>query len=635
VNFFERQHAARGTTVRLVALFILAVIAIVAAINLVLWLVLRNEPDSSVYGWMITVSIISLLVITGGTVSKTLSLRAGGAVVAQQVGAVAIDPTTTDPQLRRFVNIVEEMSLASGVPTPRLFVLENEPAINAFAAGYSPADAAITVTHGALTQLNRDELQGVIGHEFSHILNGDMRLNIKLIGLLNGILLIGLIGLRIMQFAPWAGGGRRNDRDNNAGLIVLLGLVMMILGFVGQFFASLIKAAVSRQREWLADASSVQFTRQTTGLAGALKKIAGLESGSALRNKAAAAEVSHMLFGDGGKAFSALFATHPPLMERIKALEPDFDPGELADIVPAERAGSGVTAGFTANSRPAATPAPSGDAVRVVPPDVAARVGTVTADDVATGQELSRQIPAQFRTLASQSSTAIGLTVAMLLSADTASRQKELELVAQHLGPQTAQDAAALAEQLTTLAPQLRLPLLGLAAPQITSRPAADLDALLTTLDALAKFDGVITLFEYCQTRQVSSWVQDARNPSTRSRPGTKPGGGARAAASTVLAALAAVGNSDPHAAQQAYNSALTSLTGQTSTGVALPPLPAWSALDPLWPQLDAVEPSAKNLLVQAMVTAVRDDGVLTLNEAELLRTACGLIHCPLPAFVA
>lgn len=632
MNFFERQHAARGTTVRLVALFVLAVIAIVAAINLVLWIVLHNEPNSSLYGWMITVSIIALLVITGGTVSKTLSLRAGGAVVAQQVGAVAIDPTTTDPRLRRFVNIVEEMSLASGVPMPRLFVLESEPAINAFAAGYSPADAAITVTQGALTQLNRDELQGVIGHEFSHILNGDMRLNIKLIGLLNGILLIGLIGLRIMQFAPWSGGGRRNDRDNSAGMIVLLGLVMMILGFVGQFFASLIKAAVSRQREWLADASSVQFTRQTTGLAGALKKIAGLESGSALRNKAAAAEVSHMLFGDGGKAFASMFATHPPLMERIKALEPDFDPRELAGIAPAEAAGSGVSSGFTGTSAVPVTPA--GAAVRMAPPDVAARVGTLTPEDVETGHELSRQIPDRFRTLAGQPSTAIGLAVAMLLSADAASRDKELELVARHLGAQAAQDAAALAGELAGLPAQLRLPVLGMAAPQITSRPEPELEALLATLDALAKFDGVITLFEYCLTRQVASWVHDSRNPAGRSRPGTKPGTGARAAASTVLAALATVGNSDPAAAQRAYNSALATLTRQPSNA-ALPALPAWSALDPVWTQLDAVEPTAKQLLVQAMVAAVRDDGVLTLNEAELLRTACGLIHCPLPAFVA
>src|SRR5439155_10747151 len=195
---------------------------------------------------------------SGGTATKMIALRAGGGAVAQSVGAVAVDSSTTDPRLRRFVNVVEEMSIASGVPMPRLFVLEQEPGINAFAAGYSPTDAAITVTSGALDRLNRDELQGVIGHEFSHVLNGDMRLNVRLIGLLNGILLLGLVGLRFVQFG---GGGRSRDSKSGNPLLVIA-IALIVLGFVGQFFAGLIKAAVGRQREWLADASSVQFTRQ-------------------------------------------------------------------------------------------------------------------------------------------------------------------------------------------------------------------------------------------------------------------------------------------------------------------------------------------------------------------------------------
>ena len=200
------------------------------------------------------------MVITGGMLIKTLVAAAGRTAVAASVGAVPVDPTTTDPQLRRFVNIVEEMSLASGVPAPRLFVMPHEPGINAFAAGFTPADAAIAVTGGALAQLNRDELQGVIGHEFSHILNGDMRLNIRLIGLLSGILLIGMIGLRTLQF-----GGRGSDSKGALPLVVFA-FALMALGYIGVFFANVIKAAVSRQREWLADASAVQFTRQTDGL---------------------------------------------------------------------------------------------------------------------------------------------------------------------------------------------------------------------------------------------------------------------------------------------------------------------------------------------------------------------------------
>jgi Zn-dependent protease with chaperone function len=328
MNFFERQRAARGTTVRLVLLFTAAVLAIVLLVDVVVFFVARTQPASSNIALLAVVSGLTLLIIAGGTVTKTISLRAGGSAVARSVGAVPVDPTSSDPRLRRFVNIVEEMSLASGVPMPRLFVLEQEPGINAFAAGYTPADAAITVTGGALQQLNRDELQGVIGHEFSHVLNGDMRLNIRLIGLLNGILLLGLIGLRMLSF----GGGRGSDKKGGGALILVIALAMAILGFVGQFFAGLIKAAVSRQREWLADASAVQFTRQTTGLEGALKKIAGVPTGSALTNASAAREVSHMLFGEGGRSLGQLFATHPPLLKRIAALDPAFGPDEMAAL---------------------------------------------------------------------------------------------------------------------------------------------------------------------------------------------------------------------------------------------------------------------------------------------------------------
>ncbi len=205
-DFFARQHAARGTSLKLVVLFVLAVISIVAVIDLVVLIALRAGSVASVVGWLVAATVGTLLLIGGGTASKLIALRAGGVAVAQSVGAVPVDPTTSDPQLRRYLNVVEEMSIASGVPVPRLFVLEREEGINAFAAGYTPADAAVTVTAGALHQLNRDELQGVIGHEFSHVLNGDMKLNLRLIGLLNGLLLLGLVGLRVLQFG--GGGGR-------------------------------------------------------------------------------------------------------------------------------------------------------------------------------------------------------------------------------------------------------------------------------------------------------------------------------------------------------------------------------------------------------------------------------------------
>ena len=634
MDFFERQRQARGTTLKLIVLFTIAVIAIVAVLDAVVLYLVRNQPGGTITGYLIAASIGTLVVIGAGMLTKTIALRSGGSAVALSVGAVAVDPTTTDPQLRRFVNVVEEMSIASGVPMPRLFVLEQEAGINAFAAGYTPADAAITVTGGALRSLNRDELQGVIGHEFSHVLNGDMRMNIRLIGLLNGILLLGLIGLRVLAFG---GGGRSNKKDNGAAPILLVALAMMVLGFVGQFFASLIKAAVSRQREWLADASSVQFTRQTAGLEGAFKKIGGLPTGSRLDNAHGASQVSHMLFGEGGRSFSQLFATHPPLVARIKALDPSFDPAELQQLADtwqaappnglAEDSARGLVAAPTARPEAAA-------AGRVEPAAVSARVGTLTPADLARGAELSARIPTRFRQHASQPSTAVPLVLAMLLNPEADVRERQLGVIRARLGADDAVAASELAGELQQLAAELRLPLLAIAVPLVTARPPARLAALLDALDELARADGRITLFEYCLTRLVSSYVQDAGDPAGRSRPGRAGVASVRDAALTLLAALAAAGNDDPDRAAHAFTAGLSALL--PGEGVPyVPPADTWRALDAGWAALDAVAPPHKQRLVHAMVVAVRDDGVLTLHEAELLRTACALLHCPLPAFIA
>lgn len=640
MDFFAQQQAHRGTTFKLIVLFGLAVISIVAVFDLVVYIVARDQPGGTIVSWLITATAVTLAIIGGGMLSKTIALRGGGSAVALSVGAVAIDPTTSDPQLRRLVNVVEEMSIASGVPMPRLFVLEQEPGINAFAAGYTPADAAVTVTRGALQTLNRDELQGVIGHEFSHILNGDMRLNIRLIGLLNGILLLSLIGLRVMVFG---GGGRSDRRDNNAAPIVMFALVLVVLGFVGQFFAGLIKAAVSRQREWLADASAVQFTRQTIGLEGALKKIAGLPTGSALTNQHGASQVSHMLFGEGRRSFSQLFATHPPLLDRIKALDPQFDPREIQQLAqqwqsqPPDGGGRAEDAALgLVGSTPALTPAALTPPVGapIVPAAVTARVGSMTPADLARGAELSAQIPPQFRQLASQASTAVPLVLSMLLHREPDVRAKQLAIVRTRLGPEAADASARLAEQIHALAPQLRLPVLDLAAPLLTARPRPALDALVQALDELALADGRVSLFEYCLTRLVSSYVHDVSDPPGRSKPGRADVAGVQNAAFTLLAALAHTGNDDPAAAARAFAAGVATLLPGTTAAYA-PPADTWRALDAGWRPLDGISPAHKQRLVQALVVAVRDDGVLTLNEAELLRTACGLLHCPKPAFVA
>jgi Zn-dependent protease with chaperone function len=636
VSFFERQRTAKVSSVRLVVLFIAAVVGIVLAVDVVAFVLFHRQPPATLAGVLVATSLGMLLIIAGGSISKTLSLRSGGAALAQSLGAAAVDPTTTDPVLRRYVNVVEEIALASGVPMPRLFVMEQEPGINAFAAGYTPADAAITVTGGALKQLNRDELQGVIGHEFSHVLNGDMRLNIRLIGLLNGILLLGLIGLRVL-----GSGAGRGNRDNNAAPIFVIAIAMLALGFIGQFFASMIKAAVGRQREWLADASSVQFTRNPQGLEGALKKIAGLPTGSQLTNARNAKEVSHMLFGEGSRV-SRLFASHPPLMDRIVALDPSFKAEQVAKLQEqwaaappnglAEDAALGLVGATPLAPAPAPTAAPT--QVPVQPAQVSGRVGTMSQSDLYRGQQLSARVPQRYRQLAGQASTAVPLVLAMALGDEDSVRSRQLVSIATRLGDDTAAATAQMTADLEALPLLLRLPVVSIAVPALGARPPQQVRALIATLDDMALADGSISVFEYCLTRMIGGYARDVADPSGRSKPGNASVASVQSAATTLVAAIAAAGNPDQAAEERAFTNAMRYLM-PSSQVVFHPPSDVWRALDSVWDPLDSLDAANKQRLIEALVVAISDDGQLGIAEAELLRTACGLLHCALPSFVA
>src|SRR6516165_5064733 len=333
-NFFQQQDSARRKTFQLVVYFVLALLILIALVyELVLALSMYggHEPVS---WWQPELLLLAApgvgLVVGGASAIKVAQLASGGQAVALMMGGVEVPGTTTEPRQKRLLHVVEEMAIAAGVPVPPVYILE-EPGINAFAAGYAPGDAVVAVSHGCLEYLTRDELQGVVAHEFSHILNGDMRLNIRLIGLVFGIMALAVIGRMLMLT-----GGRRSSsgrNDSRAGLM-MLGLGVFALGVVGAFFGRLIMAAVSRQREYLADASAVQFTRNPDGIAGALKKIGGLKEGSRINNPRAA-EVGHMFIANAfaGRGLAGLLATHPPLAARIRALDPQFD-GRYPEVRP-------------------------------------------------------------------------------------------------------------------------------------------------------------------------------------------------------------------------------------------------------------------------------------------------------------
>ncbi|MEZ6081752.1 MAG: M48 family metallopeptidase [Pirellulaceae bacterium] len=294
----------------LLTMFALATVAIVVTVTVVVAIALAATNadhngqavfDNGQAPWAIAAlcGFGTLLLILGGSFFKIVALRAGGgASVAESLGGVRIYPSTSDPTERRLMNVVEEMSIASGVPVPPVYFLANEAGINAFAAGYSPSDAVLGITRGAAERLTRDELQGVLAHEFSHILNGDMRIGIRVMGVLYGILLMGFVGQLIFRTLAYGGGNRsRSDKgSSNATMVILLiGLALIVLGFVGTFLGNLIKAAISRQRERLADASGVQFTRNPAGLAGALKRIGSPEGGLKTSSSQCGAGKPHFL----------------------------------------------------------------------------------------------------------------------------------------------------------------------------------------------------------------------------------------------------------------------------------------------------------------------------------------------------
>src|SRR5262245_28890169 len=413
-NFFQQQDSARRKTFQLVVYFVLAISILIA---LVYGLLLALEPVSWWQPELLLLAALGVgLVVGGASAFKVAQLASGGQAVALMMGGEEVPGTTTDARQKRLLNVVEEMALAAGVPVPPVYVLA-EPGINAFAAGYAPGDAVVAVSQGCLNYLTRDELQGVVAHEFSHILNGDMRLNIRLIGLIFGIMALSIIG-RMLMFTS---GGRSSGRNDSRGGMVLLGLGVFVLGLVGAFFGRLIMAAVSRQREYLADASAVQFTRNPDGIGGALKKIGGLAEGSRIENPQAA-EAGHMFFANAfaGEGLAGLLATHPPLVERIRRLDPQFD-GRFPEVRPGsvdreELEGSrrGSVPQFAGMPRlPGLPPVPL--PVLGFADEAASRVGHVDPEEISCAQALHDGMPDVLRVAAQEPFSARALVYALLL----------------------------------------------------------------------------------------------------------------------------------------------------------------------------------------------------------------------------
>ncbi len=431
MDFFQNQEKARKKTGLLVAYFVVAVVGIIASIYLVvagLFLFADTDDDRAAVRALTVaeqfwnpalfgaVAVATAALVGGGSLYKVAALSGGGHTVAELLGGRPIPPDTTDLDERRVLNVVEEMAIAAGTPVPPVYLLDKEKGINAFAAGFTTGDAVIGVTRGTVNTLSRDELQGVIAHEFSHILNGDMRLNIRLMGVLYGILLISLTGWIILRSTTgfyYRLGARDNKKGGNP--LPLLGLALIVIGWVGVFFGRLIKAAVSRQREYLADASAVQFTRNPDGIAGALKKIGALSAGSKIKDPEAE-EASHMFFGNalGGTALFGLLASHPPLADRIRRIDPSFD-GDFSQVslVPPTHRLAAAQAELSRSRQSAAQPR-----MRFNPAEAITRIGTLGPAQLAYASTLLESIPDGLTDAARAPYRARSLVFAMLLDDD-------------------------------------------------------------------------------------------------------------------------------------------------------------------------------------------------------------------------
>ena len=633
MNFFEQQDQARRQTRWLLVLFGLAVIAIVVAIDLAVLVGfgLGSVQDGEVQSLrhmvsanrslMIGATVATLLVIAGASLFRIWRLKSGGGRVAVELGGVPIPPESSDPLHRRLRNVVEEIALASGVPVPEIYVLERESGINAFAAGFTPADAAVAVTRGALETLSRNELQGVIAHEFSHIFNGDMRLNIRLMGALFGILVLAVVGRRVLWHGRFMGG----SRNKNGGAILLIAFVLWAVGYIGLFFGRWIKAAVSRQREYLADASAVQFTRDPDSIGGALKKIAVHADTSYLMVDSE--EVGHMLFGSGQAM--RMFATHPPIMRRIQRIEPSFTRSRLLEFgtqmrKEAERRDRAEQARA---EKEAARKAREGgfDAAGIVQ-----EIGNPGWDRVLLAAGIVASLPEAAGRAARSPEWAVELLLAGLLDKEPESREQQLLMIASELGAECEGRVRKLLDVTRSVQPEQRLPLLEMALPMIKQRDANEQARLLSVINKVIRSDGKIDVFEYLVARLITQYLWEAANPRRAARPGRRSLKSLTDEAKAVLAVLVLHGSADESQREQAWRRGLERLGAEVMSMESWPE--DWiGVLDPALKKLDGLEPKGRQVLVEAMIEVATSDQVVNAAEIELMRAVCAALHVPVP----
>lgn len=657
-DFFEQQHAARRNTFWLLLYFVAAVTVVVGLVTVFLYVLTTFNParlyvsvtpfNLSPSQWNLPVmgriALVVLALILAGTGYKYLRLRnGGGSLIAQLLGGRVVYPDTRDFHERRLLNIIEEMAIASGVTVPSVYLLDRESGINAFAAGLSPEDAVIGVTRGAVQYLTREELQGVIAHEFSHILYGDMLINLRLQGILHGILVIGLLGEILLKSA--FSSDRGQGRGQGGGIYAaLIGLALLIFGYTGVFFARLIKSAVARQREFLADAAAVQFTRNPLGLAGALKKIGGLAAGSKIRD-AHASEVSHMFFGNGlNESWFNIFSTHPPLLARIQRLDPEFRGDFPARVEPApigEEEAMMYAAPAAAGPGEFPAPAAAGDGRHVFIHSLAAGrplkevIGNPHGEHLRLAREMIDSLPPPVREAARNGFGARALVYGLLLAADSASRTKQRAVLEQEADLQARQELERLLPAIGGLLPEMRLPLVDLAMPALKSLSQAQYAGFKKTVDRLMQADGRIDLFEYALRHVLSRHLEARFRGVASSLAPSRSLAQMSDEISCVLSLLSRLGHGDEDLAQKSLMQAVR-VFGKERKLFTYRPASActFKGFDGALKILAEGGIETRRQILAAALDCITYDEKITIREAELFRAMAEALNCPVPPWL-
>jgi Zn-dependent protease with chaperone function len=638
LNFFEAQDRARKNTAWFILLFVFAVSGLVLLTNLLLLGVyLYARPDQlalsdgtlqGYYSWQefLLVTLGVCLLIFCGSLYKTLSLSGGGATVAELLGGRQVPPATTDPRQRQLLNVVEEMAIAAGMPIPRVYLLD-EPGINAFAAGLSPANAVIGITEGALSRLNRDELQGVIAHEFSHIANGDMRLNIRLIGVLHGILLIGLIGGWLLRSMRHTGRSRGGKGGSAIAVVAILGLGLLIIGYTGSFFGNWIKSVVSRQREYLADSSAVQFTRNKDGIGGALKKIGG-SVGSYLHSPAAA-QYSHAYFAEGvGFFLQSFFATHPPLEERIRRIEPRWDGEYLQSGVKTSVASEPTPQQESQAEKLALTAAILTSAEQAI-----SQVGTLNEENIEYVRELIVAMPVLLRETAQDAYSARALiyAVLVLLQKDQTAAASALQ---KYADPHMQELCAMLLPEVQNLQDKFKLPLLELSINALRDLSPNQYVQFKQAVHNIIVADATVNLKEWIVQRLLIQQLDEHFGFRKPARARYKSLDLVKMEVETLLSLIAYVEHGDDDEARAAFKHG----AGETSIlGLKIMARKDFrlEALNQALDTLAQLKPLAKPRLLKACVAIILQDGKSTTRGMELVRTISTCLDCPMPPLPA